>query len=67
MLLSEAMDFVSEKPGVNCGQEALRGCRTTEAINVTLGHPLVLNDKPLVLKTSHAQSTRHREYKLALT
>lgn len=41
--------------------------RTTEAIDVALGHPLELNDKPLVLKTSHAQGTRHREYKLALT
>lgn len=56
MLLSEA---TVRSP--TAAQKPSEAARTMETIDIALRRLLELNDKPLLLKTSHAQDAEHRE------
>lgn len=53
--------------GPAVAQKLSEAARTMEATDIALRRLLELNDKPLLLKTSHAQDAAHREHKLGLS
>lgn len=48
-------------------QKLSEASRTMEAVDIALRHLPELNDKPLLLKTSHTQDAEHREHELGLS